>query len=64
LITWQKVISYFKSSPVFVLRPQELADPWKVELRDALNAKDQEKARYLLDLAAEKQRAEQRSQFH
>jgi len=61
---WRRLKNWIYRTPVFVLRPKELDDPWKVEMRDALNAKDQEKARYLLDLAAEKQLAERRSQVH
>ena len=53
-----------KRDPVFVLRDHELEDPWKVEVRDALNARDSERVKELLALADEKQLAERRAQVH
>lgn len=50
----KKILSWFTSDPVFVLRDNELSDPWKVEMRDALNAKDSNKAANLMLLAEEK----------
>jgi len=49
---------------MFVLRDHELEDPWKVEVRDALNARDSERVKELLALADEKQLAERRAQVH
>tara|TARA_R110000824_G_scaffold178591_4_gene358401 strand:+ start:1644 stop:1823 length:180 start_codon:yes stop_codon:yes gene_type:complete len=54
-----RLLSWFKKDPVFVLRDKELSDPWKVELRDALNAKDSNKAANLMLLAEEKRQAKQ-----
>jgi hypothetical protein len=44
----KKLLSWFRKDPVFVLRDNELSDPWKVEMRDALNAKDSNKAANLM----------------
>ena len=54
-----RLLSWFKKDPVFVLRDEELSDPWKVEMRDALNAKDLIKASNLMLLAEEKRQTKQ-----
>ena len=59
-----RLLSWFKKDPVFVLRDEELSDPWKVELRDALNAKDSNKAANLMLLAEEKRIADGSRQIH
>lgn len=60
----KKLLSWFKKDPVFVLRDNELSDPWKVEMRDALNAKDSNKAANLMLLAEEKRIAHGSKQIH
>tara|TARA_R110000764_G_C11017416_1_gene383869 strand:- start:2915 stop:3103 length:189 start_codon:yes stop_codon:yes gene_type:complete len=60
----KKILSWFKKNPVFVLRNNELSDPWKVEMRDALNAKDSNKAANLMLLAEEKRIADGCRQIH
>jgi hypothetical protein len=60
----KKLLSWFKKDPVFVLRDNELSDPWKVEMRDALNAKDSNKAANLMLLAEEKRIAHRSKQIH
>jgi|TARA_B110000046_G_C12597204_1_gene235337 hypothetical protein len=60
----KKILSWFKKNPVFVLRNNELSDPWKVEMRDALNAKDSNKAANLMLLAKEKRIADESRQIH
>ena len=60
----KKILSWFKKDPVFVLRDEELSDPWKVEMRDALNAKDSIKAANLMLLAKEKRIADGSRQIH
>jgi|TARA_R110000850_G_scaffold13128_3_gene42962 hypothetical protein len=60
----KKLLSWFRKDPVFVLRDNELSDPWKVEMRDALNAKDSNKAANLMLLAEEKQIADGARQIH
>jgi hypothetical protein len=60
----KKILSWFKKDPVFVLRDEELSDPWKVEMRDALNAKDSIKAANLMLLAEEKRIADGSRQIH
>ena len=60
----KKILSWFKKNPVFVLRNNELSDPWKVEMRDALNAKDSNKAANLMLLAKEKRIADGSRQIH
>ena len=60
----KKILSWFKKDPVFVLRNNELSDPWKVEMRDALNAKDSNKAANLMLLAEEKRIAAGCRQIH
>ena len=59
-----RLLSWFKKDPVFVLRDEELSDPWKVEMRDALNAKDSNKAANLMLLAEEKRIADGSRQIH
>lgn len=59
-----RLLSWFKKDPVFVLRDEEISDPWKVELRDALNAKDSNKAANLMLLAEEKRIADESRQIH
>ena len=59
LIMIKKLLSWLRKDPVFVLKDAELFDPWKVELRDALNAKDSNKAANLMLLAEEKRQAKQ-----
>ena len=59
-----RLLSWFKKDPVFVLRDEELSDPWKVEMRDALNAKDLIKASNLMLLAEEKRIADGCRQIH
>ena len=59
-----RLLSWFKKDPVFVLRDEEISDPWKVELRDALNAKDSNKAANLMLLAEEKRIADGYRQIH
>jgi len=60
----KKILSWFTSDPVFVLRDEELSDPWKVEMRDALNANDSNKAARLMLLAEDKKHAEATMQIH
>jgi hypothetical protein len=60
----RRFLAWLKRDPVFVLRDHELEDPWKVEVRDALNARDSERVKELLALADEKQLAERRAQVH
>ena len=60
----KKLLSWFRKDPVFVLRDNELSDPWKVEMRDALNAKDSNKAANLMLLAKEKRIADESRQIH
>ncbi len=60
----KKLLSWFRKDPVFVLRDNELSDPWKVEMRDALNAKDSNKAANLMLLAEEKRIADGDRQIH
>ena len=60
----KKLLSWFRKDPVFVLRDNELSDPWKVEMRDALNAKDSNKAANLMLLAEEKRIADGARQIH
>jgi hypothetical protein len=61
---FRRFLAWLKREPVFVLRDHELDDPWKVDVRDALNARDPERVKELLALADEKRLAEQRSQVH
>ena len=60
----KKLLSWLRKDPVFVLKDAELFDPWKVELRDALNAKDSNKAANLMLLAEEKRIADESRQIH
>ena len=53
-----------KKEPRFVLREHEMSDPFKIQMRDALNNKDVKLAKYLMQLAEEKNQAEKANQLH
>ncbi len=60
----KKLIDWIRGKPRFVLREHELSDPFKVQMRDALNDGNTKLANHLMQLAEEKKHAEEANKIH
>ena len=58
---WKRI----RGEPYFVITEDEATDPWKVEMRDALNSKDKDRINAAYSAYQEKQAASQQNEkFH